>query len=77
MDFSIPGKPGGKIRFAIDDTIYRIERLSYTDIVGDIRDPENNPNYGEIALLRYMRLNSFYNNFIIQKYFYLLYAYCF
>ena len=60
------GRKNNKIKFAIDDKIYLIDRLSITDIVGDIRD-KNNPNYGEIALARECRLSMFYEIFLLKN----------
>jgi hypothetical protein len=62
------GRKNGKIKFALDDDIYLIERLTYTDIVGDIRNKDD-PNYGEIAQCRTYRLAIFFENFILRKYF--------
>ena len=62
------GRKNGKIKFALDDDIYLIERLTYTDIVGDIRNKDD-PNYGEIAQRRTYRLAIFFENFILRKYF--------
>ena len=61
-------KKNSKIKFALEDKVHLVEKLSITDIVGDIRD-KNNPNYGEIALAREFRLSMFYDAFLLKKYF--------
>ena len=62
------GRKNGKIKFALEDDIYLIDRLTYTEIVGDIRNKDD-PNYGEIAQCRTYRLSCFFENFLIRKYF--------
>ena len=60
------GRNNSKIKFALEDQVFLIERLQYVDIVGDIRN-KNDPNYCEIALSRTYRLSVFYQEFILRK----------
>ena len=62
------GRKNSKIKFALEDEIFLIERLSYIDIVGDIRNKDD-PNYCEIAQCRNYRLSIFYEKYILEKYF--------
>ena len=47
------------VKFSDSNIIIPVDKLNYIDIVGDIRDPNDNPNYCIIAQCRTFRLNSF------------------
>lgn len=46
-----------------------VERYSYVDIVGDVRDPTGNPNYAHIALSRNFRLEGVAESMLLRKIF--------
>ena len=47
------------VKFNDVETIIKVDKINYIDIVGDFRDPENNPNYSLIGQSRAFRLNKF------------------
>ena len=47
-----------RVHFAATPSIRVVQRLEYTAIVGDIRDPKN-PNYGALGVTRDLRLSNF------------------
>jgi len=51
-----------RVRFSIDDQVHRVEKLSWTQIRGDYRNPEgeNGPDYCYMGQNRASRLQAFY-----------------
>ena len=47
------------VKFNDIETVIKVDKINYIDIVGDFRDPVNNPNYSLIGQSRAFRLNKF------------------
>merc|ERR1712087_266834 len=40
------------VKFAVQDEVHVVERLPHAAIVGDVRDPEHDPNYCQLGMAR-------------------------
>lgn len=58
-----------KVRFTIDDQVRHVEKLTWTQIRGDYREPEgeHGPDYGYLGQARNTRLVGFYRKFLVRK----------
>jgi hypothetical protein len=59
MDRDLVDRPRKKTRFDLaSNVVYNVEKLEYTDIVGNFRD-SSDPNWGIIGFSRHIRLSAF------------------
>lgn len=57
-----------KVRFTLDDTIFKVDRLTFGMLRGDVRHPEgSDPDYCSIGQCRHSRLSQFAEVFLIAK----------
>eukprot|EP00471_Norrisiella_sphaerica_P014421 CAMPEP_0184501712 /NCGR_PEP_ID=MMETSP0113_2-20130426/48406_1 /TAXON_ID=91329 /ORGANISM="Norrisiella sphaerica, Strain BC52" /LENGTH=334 /DNA_ID=CAMNT_0026890575 /DNA_START=245 /DNA_END=1249 /DNA_ORIENTATION=+ len=58
-----------RVRFAVDDQVHIVKKLSWTQIRGDHRDPngEDGPDYCFLGQERKTRLSGFYRNYLRKR----------
>ena len=55
------------MRFALDNTVHLVVRLTWEQLRGDLRDPRGDPDYGYLGQMRANRLAAFCEDFALRK----------